>query len=622
MSPIRPSRCHTYRGRFRQNTDGWRTWLVQDQRFVSNRTDVLSYETPVLDHEVRLEGAPIADIFAKTTGTDGDFVVKLIDVYPPTYAEQPEMGGYELPIALDIFRGRYRKSFSNPSPIPAGKVQEYKFRLPTGELHLQAGHRIMVQIQSTLFPVYDRNPQTYVPNILFAKPSDYHKATVTIMHGPDAPQRGAATGGGDGRGEGLKRPLSGSARGGRPRGVSPPGGALALPVAAVRQALVRKACKNAGLLKHRGRHAMGRVRILAAALRPTRLVLLAAAAGILAAGPAGAFAAAGVTSLHRIGTLAVPGKPLTKFDIGFVNADGIYAFADRSNRSLDFFSAATGQFLGRATGFGSSGPKGVVAVGRQEFWAGDGDSGTVKIVDVRTRRIVASILTEKGKATDELTYDPRDHLVAVVSKHGGPPFLNFISTRTRSLVGHLQLTQATDGAEQSVWDPATGLIYLSLPVLNDVEAHGAVAINPRTYALLKLIPVEKCVPAGLALGPQDDLLVGCSDDAVAAGFPAQSLIVNAASGKIVARLPRVGGSDEVWSDDAAGRYYLAAVANTGGPVLGVVDSHARSWVANLPTGPNAHSVAADARTGKVFVPIAAGSAGTCHRGCIAVYGQR
>jgi uncharacterized protein len=170
-----------------QGEDAWRTWLVHDQRFVSNRTDVLSYETPVLDHEVTLEGAPIADIFAKTTGTDGDFVVKLIDVYPPTLAEQPEMGGYQLPIGIDIFRGRYRKSFSNPSPIPAGKVQEYKFRLPTVNYTFKPGHRIMVQVQSTLYPVYDRNPQTYVPNILFAKPADYHKATVTIMHGPDAP---------------------------------------------------------------------------------------------------------------------------------------------------------------------------------------------------------------------------------------------------------------------------------------------------------------------------------------------------------------------------------------------------------------------------------------------------
>jgi putative CocE/NonD family hydrolase len=161
----------------------WTTWLVQDQRFASNRTDVLSYQTPVLDHAVTLQGAPIADIFAKTTGTDGDFVVKIIDVYPAAVPEQPEMSGYQLPISLDIFRGRYRNSFSDPTPIPAGEVQEYKFRLPTVNYVVKPGHRIMIEIQSSLFPVYDRNPQTFVPNILFAKPSDYKKATVTVVHG-------------------------------------------------------------------------------------------------------------------------------------------------------------------------------------------------------------------------------------------------------------------------------------------------------------------------------------------------------------------------------------------------------------------------------------------------------
>ena len=162
----------------------WTTWLVQDQRFVSTRPDVLSYQTPVLSGPVRVEGAPFADLFAKTTGTDGDFVVKIIDVYPPTVAEQPEMGGYELPVSMDIFRGRYRTSMASPSPIPAGQEQEYKFRLPTMNYVFKPGHRIMVQIQSTLFPLYDRNPQTYVQNIFFARPSDYRKVTVSIEHGP------------------------------------------------------------------------------------------------------------------------------------------------------------------------------------------------------------------------------------------------------------------------------------------------------------------------------------------------------------------------------------------------------------------------------------------------------
>ena len=161
----------------------WSTWLVHDQRFVSTRTDVLSYETPVLSDAVRIEGAPLADIFARTTGTDGDFVVKLIDVYPPTDAEQPEMGGYELAVGIDIFRGRYRESFTHPSPIPAGQVQEYKFRLPTANYIFKHGHRIKVQVQSTLFPLYDRNPQTWVANIFFAKPADYQKATISIERG-------------------------------------------------------------------------------------------------------------------------------------------------------------------------------------------------------------------------------------------------------------------------------------------------------------------------------------------------------------------------------------------------------------------------------------------------------
>ena len=169
-----------------QKNDRWRTWLLQDQRFVENRGDVLSYTTPVLSSAVSLQGAPIADIFARTTGTDGDFVVKLIDVYPGSDADDPAMGGYELPISLDIFRGRYRKSFADPSAIPANQVQEYKFRLPTVNYVFKPGHRIMVQIQSSLFPLYDRNPQTWVPNILFAKPGDYRKATVTVEHGPEA----------------------------------------------------------------------------------------------------------------------------------------------------------------------------------------------------------------------------------------------------------------------------------------------------------------------------------------------------------------------------------------------------------------------------------------------------
>jgi DNA-binding beta-propeller fold protein YncE len=334
--------------------------------------------------------------------------------------------------------------------------------------------------------------------------------------------------------------------------------------------------------------------------------------------------------LQRIGTLQVPGQPLASFDIGFVNASGVYALSDRSNAGLDFFQAASGRFLGRAGGFkgyskaagtDEAGPNGVVAVGRDEFWAGDGDS-TVKAVDLRTKQVIASIPTGGKKRADELTYDPREHLIIAVNNADDPPFVSFISTRTRKVLGRIVLKRASDGAEQPLWNPASGLVYLSIPSLDGNKARGAIAvINPRTRHLIKLMPVAKCMPAGLALGPHDHLLLGCSDDAVAAGFPARSLVMSAASGKLIGSLP-VGGSDEVWSDLKAGRYYLAAVANTGGPVLGVADSRTNRWIGNLPTGPHAHSVAADSATGRVFVPIAAGSAADCSRGCIAVFGSR
>jgi putative CocE/NonD family hydrolase len=161
----------------------WGDWLVSDQRGVDGRPDVMTYITEALTTPVRVSGAPIAAIFAKTTGTDGDFVVKVIDVYPAENASDPKMGGYQLPISLDIFRGRYRQSFAKPTAIPAGKVQEYKFRLPTVNHVFQPGHKIMIQVQSSLFPLYDRNPQTFVPNIFLAKKADYKAATVTIIRG-------------------------------------------------------------------------------------------------------------------------------------------------------------------------------------------------------------------------------------------------------------------------------------------------------------------------------------------------------------------------------------------------------------------------------------------------------
>ena len=160
----------------------WKPWLVHDQRFVSDRTDVLVYQTPVLDQPVHIMGQPMVDLFASTTGTDGDFVVKLIDVYPEEDSAHPETAGLQLAVGLEIFRGRYVHGFDKPQALTPGKVEEYRFGLPHVNHTFLPGHRIMVQVQSSLFPLYDRNPQSFVPNIFDAKPGDYKKATISVHH--------------------------------------------------------------------------------------------------------------------------------------------------------------------------------------------------------------------------------------------------------------------------------------------------------------------------------------------------------------------------------------------------------------------------------------------------------
>ncbi|GAB3782300.1 CocE/NonD family hydrolase [Dyella agri] len=163
----------------------WSEWLVDDQREASGRTDVLSYETAPLDRPLTIAGVPEVHLVASTSGSDSDWVVKLIDVYPDQVAEQPAMGGYQLAVAMDIFRGRYRSGYDKPEAIAANQPLAYRFDLPAANHVFLPGHRIMVQVQSSWFPLYDRNPQTFVPNIFLASPADYVKATQRVYHAPD-----------------------------------------------------------------------------------------------------------------------------------------------------------------------------------------------------------------------------------------------------------------------------------------------------------------------------------------------------------------------------------------------------------------------------------------------------
>lgn len=167
-----------YRHRPIQSTYGngskWRTWLVEDQNFVSGRKDLANFSTPALAGNITVTGDVVADLFSATTGTDGDWIVKLIDVYPDSE------GGYQLMVADEILRGRYRKSFTSPEPVKPGEVNEYKWSLHGVDHTFLKGHKMMVEVQSSWFPLYDRNPQTYVENIMSAPADAYKPQTISI----------------------------------------------------------------------------------------------------------------------------------------------------------------------------------------------------------------------------------------------------------------------------------------------------------------------------------------------------------------------------------------------------------------------------------------------------------
>ncbi|HLJ46357.1 MAG TPA: CocE/NonD family hydrolase [Bryobacteraceae bacterium] len=160
----------------------WPEWLVDDQREPSGRPDVAVFTSDVLKSPLKISGQPVVNLIASTSGTDSDWVVKVIDVYPDEVAGQAPMGGYELMVSADIFRGRYRESLEFAKPIATGQPLLYRFSLPTANHVFLPGHRLMVQVQSSWFPLYDRNPQTFVANIFWAKPEDYRKATQRIYH--------------------------------------------------------------------------------------------------------------------------------------------------------------------------------------------------------------------------------------------------------------------------------------------------------------------------------------------------------------------------------------------------------------------------------------------------------
>jgi DNA-binding beta-propeller fold protein YncE len=332
---------------------------------------------------------------------------------------------------------------------------------------------------------------------------------------------------------------------------------------------------------------------------------------------------------HQIALIPVPGIPPQSgswsFDISWVDpGTHRYYLGDRSGNGVDVVDTQNNRFLyrmgqGQFVGFtgknDTSGPDGVLVIADlQQAWVGDGNS-RVKVMDLRTGLTLATISTGTTKnRADELAYDPVDHLVAVANNADDPPFLTMISTTDRRVVGKIVYEDATDGLEQSVYEPRSGMFYVSVPETKAEPGGRIDRIDPKTMKITARFPVSNCHPGGLAVGPNQQLLIGCSE--IYAEGHAQSIIIDARDGHIASAVQEVGASDEVWYNPGDNHYYLAARNMTatgmkGGPVtpvLGIIDASTNRWIGNLPTGTGAHSVAADPTNNRIFVPVPNGIA--------------
>jgi len=326
-----------------------------------------------------------------------------------------------------------------------------------------------------------------------------------------------------------------------------------------------------------------------------------------------------------IGTTKIPGVPAKKgtpafsFDIGWVDNNGTYYLADRTNKGIDIINnvynnntlrGTIGGFVGFAGNNDTAGPNGVVTDAQGNVgWAGDGDS-TLKAFDINTMQVTATVSTGGKKRADELAYDPGDNLVLIANDADDPPFVTFVSTTTNKVVGQIKYPDATNGIEQPVYNGADGAFYVAIPQTTANPGGEIDRIDPKALAISARLAVQNCVPHGLALGLNNQLLLGCSGDGMKLSGHAQTQMMDAATGKIVGSTDKVGGSDEVWYLPGQNRYYLAASSMTADgtpdgkptPVMGVIDAVTNTWIENVPTDVGSHSVAADPLSYQVYVP--------------------
>src|SRR6266566_2778595 len=297
----------------------------------------------------------------------------------------------------------------------------------------------------------------------------------------------------------------------------------------------------------------------------------------------------------------IPPRGLWAFDISYVDDQSqVDYLADASNASVDLVDTRTDTLLGQIGGFrgfhGSretQGPGGRRVNNHDQLWVSDGDS-TVKVTDLSSRTIVATLNTGGAKRADEIAYDPQDQLLLVTNGSETVPFATFISVTRRAIVGKLVFADAGGGLEAPVFDGETHLFYLSVPANKQYPGGAVAVVDPLTQRLVREYSLPACDPSGIALDPTtQELLLGCS------GHP---VIISALNGQVISTVLQTSGCDEVWYNRGDQRFYLAAFTNPNSPVLSVVDAATGTWVENVPTVKKAHSVAVDPLTNHIFVP--------------------
>jgi len=344
---------------------------------------------------------------------------------------------------------------------------------------------------------------------------------------------------------------------------------------------------------------------------------LALAAMMLTSASASSAPPPAPATVVRIDKIALTGKPLRAWDISWVDVPSAkYYLADRTNASIDVVDVMTDKVIAQIGGFvgatgknDTSGPDGVVVTySNSELWAGDGDS-TMKVIDLTTNTIVATISTGGKFRVDEMTYDPKENVVIAANNADDPPFATIFSVGARIILKKIPFPNATDGAEQPVYDPQTGMVYLSVPASKANPGGEIAVIDPVKMAVVATYGLNNCGPNGAALGPGNQLLAGC-------GNAGRSIIVDKTNGAVLADFSTVGGSDEVWFNPGDNNYYLAESARQ---MLGVIDAATMTGY-EVESGLGAHSVAADQTTNHIFVPISALDP-SCPgpNGCIAVF---